>query len=277
MESESYKRDYEDYAKAKAETYSVLKFHARSPYGFRNSLREEMGIRSILHLNLPDGSSILDMGCASGHTSILFAQRLPKFTVVGIDIADSFVDQAKSSGHGISNLNFKVWDASSGQWDEARFDVVYAAEIIEHVEDLTGFLNSIKMLMAPGGRAIITTPNLNSDGTVWGRLMRRLAIRSFVPATRFDSSSVAQHGDQHVREFDYRTFSSTLESNGFKLIDLKGLVVIDIPANDILMNKLLHFIKFRTTLMTIEFSIMERLNWFSLRFGRQLYAVVMEG
>ncbi len=42
------------------------------------------------------------------------------------------------------------------------FDVVTAIEVIEHVESPIGFLRNLGRLLAPGGVAVVTTPNVDS-------------------------------------------------------------------------------------------------------------------
>jgi 2-polyprenyl-3-methyl-5-hydroxy-6-metoxy-1,4-benzoquinol methylase len=43
-----------------------------------------------------------------------------------------------------------------------QFSVVTAIEVIEHVESPIGFLRNVERLLAPGGVAVITTPNVDS-------------------------------------------------------------------------------------------------------------------
>jgi SAM-dependent methyltransferase len=45
---------------------------------------------------------------------------------------------------------------------EGQFDVVTAIEVIEHIESPIGFLRNVGRLLAPGGIAVITTPNVDS-------------------------------------------------------------------------------------------------------------------
>jgi 2-polyprenyl-3-methyl-5-hydroxy-6-metoxy-1,4-benzoquinol methylase len=42
------------------------------------------------------------------------------------------------------------------------FDLVTAIEVIEHVESPIGFLRNVGRLLAPGGVAVLTTPNVDS-------------------------------------------------------------------------------------------------------------------
>ena len=43
-----------------------------------------------------------------------------------------------------------------------KFELVTAIEVIEHVESAIGFLRNIAHLLAPGGVAVLTTPNVDS-------------------------------------------------------------------------------------------------------------------
>lgn len=48
------------------------------------------------------------------------------------------------------------------QLGPASFDLVTAIEVIEHVESPIGFLRNVCRLLAPGGVAVLTTPNVDS-------------------------------------------------------------------------------------------------------------------
>ena len=40
-----------------------------------------------------------------------------------------------------------------------QFEVVFAGELIEHLDDVHGFLASVRRHLQPGGRLVLTTPN----------------------------------------------------------------------------------------------------------------------
>jgi len=58
-------------------------------------------------------------------------------------------------------VNFDQTDFAS-ELGESAFGVVTAIEVIEHVESPIGFLRNIARLLAPGGAAVLTTPNVDS-------------------------------------------------------------------------------------------------------------------
>jgi len=47
-------------------------------------------------------------------------------------------------------------------FDDASFDVVMAVEILEHLENPRMFLRELARVLRPGGRAVVSTPNLTS-------------------------------------------------------------------------------------------------------------------
>jgi 2-polyprenyl-3-methyl-5-hydroxy-6-metoxy-1,4-benzoquinol methylase len=59
------------------------------------------------------------------------------------------------------SVDFNQPDFAS-QIGENEFDLVTAIEVIEHVESPIAFLRNVGRLLAPGGIAVITTPNVDS-------------------------------------------------------------------------------------------------------------------
>jgi len=43
---------------------------------------------------------------------------------------------------------------------QRTFDTVFAGEIIEHLDNVHGFLTSVRRHLEPGGRFVLTTPNV---------------------------------------------------------------------------------------------------------------------
>jgi len=224
--SNEYSEEYEEYASIKASYYKSAKFNPITHWGYRNHLREER----ILNLIESSGATTcLDMGCASGHTSLRIA-RLSKIRyVLGVDVAPSFINQAKKSSEeeNILNAEFETLIDFTKKSTTDLFDCILCAEVIEHVEVLEELFDSLTKHAKKEAIFLFTTPNLNGDGTILGRLLRRMGVRRFIPATTFSASSAEKHGDQHVREFDIPMLEEILKLHGFEVRQMEGLFLFD--------------------------------------------------
>lgn len=127
-----------------------------------------------------DGLRLLDIGCGGGLLSEPMA-RLGA-TVIGADAAGGNIPVAKlhaeQSGLTIDYRHCAAEDlAAAGE----RFDVVLAMEIIEHVADPQGFVNTCAELLAPGGLMFCSTMNRNPKSYMMAiigaeRVMRWLPV-----------------------------------------------------------------------------------------------------
>ena len=116
-------------------------------------------LRDRLDVVLPlfEGDNILDVGCASRYGMSdwlhgVIAGRFPN--VVGIDIDEETIGRIQSEG-------FEAYVADAQDFDlQRKFEMVFAGEIIEHLDNLHGFLTSVQRHLKPGGRFVLTTPNV---------------------------------------------------------------------------------------------------------------------
>ncbi len=104
---------------------------------------------------------VLDIGCVQHNPEnykskycLHKALKEVSSSIVGIDLYKPGVDDLKERGF----LNIIYADAQQFELGE-KFDVIVAGDIIEHLEDFHGFLESCRRHMHNGSRLIISTPN----------------------------------------------------------------------------------------------------------------------
>ncbi|MGE5363149.1 MAG: class I SAM-dependent methyltransferase [Bacteroidota bacterium] len=101
-----------------------------------------------------NGCSILEIGSGLGYVTYALAKR--GYDIKGMDISDVAVANArkKFGDHYICRDLFEYVKDS-----DEKYDVIIMTELVEHVQDIPGFLNTVKKLLKDNGEIILTTPN----------------------------------------------------------------------------------------------------------------------
>ncbi|MFT5441996.1 MAG: SAM-dependent methyltransferase [Myxococcota bacterium] len=106
----------------------------------------------VYALDFAQGGRVLDLGCGSGYGTAELADSLPR--IVALDRIQP------DSKNGRNNIDWVRADLRGNPLATASFHLIVSFQVIEHLEDPHVYLESISRLLAPGGTAIITTPNL---------------------------------------------------------------------------------------------------------------------
>jgi 2-polyprenyl-3-methyl-5-hydroxy-6-metoxy-1,4-benzoquinol methylase len=134
------------------------------------AVREWLAQARRLHLDcdvlglaesLVRGKRVLDIGVVS-HSARYFDQagwrhgRISRAAAycLGLDILAPLVEELRSRG-----FNVRCVDATSEEDLGERFEIVFAGDVIEHVDSAVALLRFAGRHLAPGGRLYVTTPN----------------------------------------------------------------------------------------------------------------------
>jgi len=149
---------------------------------------------------VPDGASVLDVGCAGGHLAAELAAR--GCTVTGVEL-----DATAARARGIDVVEGSIDDPAVRSALPREVDAIVCADVLEHLpqpEDTLGFLAG---LLRPGGRAVISLPNAGH----W--TMRRAKLRGRIPQEDF-----GLFDRTHLRWFTRAGARALVEGAGLRVV-----------------------------------------------------------
>jgi SAM-dependent methyltransferase len=120
--------------------------------------------RVLRHLRTPT-LDVLDVGGGSGWLLDLLREIDPRVRNTQIvDLDPTAAERARATGHEFACMRIEEFSC------ERRFDLILLMNLIEHVESPRKVLANVARLLAPGGLALVKTPNLDA---LDARLFRR--------------------------------------------------------------------------------------------------------
>ena len=119
----------------------------------RQTLAEHMAVRALAGREAP---CVLDVGCGSGRSVEIFRSNAPDSRWVGVDIEDSPEVRTRTRG----DAEFHTFDGVNLPFEDASFDVVYCAQVLEHVRSPAPLLAEVARVLRPGGALAGSTSQL---------------------------------------------------------------------------------------------------------------------
>jgi len=153
------------------------------------------------------GERVLDVGCGEGW----FASELAVAgaRVLGLDVAEEPLRRARGRD---PQLDLRLMDPDDS-WpvEDARYDVVWAGETLEHVADTAGWLSEARRALIPGGRLLLSTPDHGRLALLWLACSRRAYAAHFDPLS------------DHLRFYTRPGLVRLLGEFGFQGISVRGV------------------------------------------------------
>jgi SAM-dependent methyltransferase len=162
----------------------------------------------------------LDIGCGFGGLTKLVGESIGVADVHGVDIDPQVLDEARSKG-----VEAVLIDAEEAAlpYPEEHFDVIMTLGIMDQMPAFDGLLREINRVLAPGGRVLVSLPNLAS----WHN--RMLLLLGYQPRDVEISGEVlvgvpacyaGHEPDGHIHIPTVRAFTELMEHHGFALVHL---------------------------------------------------------
>ena len=110
--------------------------------------------------DLRPGQRIVDVGAGEGYFSQLVGQHVARVFGVAPDAMLSACDLYPEYFRYEGIRCDPTEQSGALRYPDASFDIAASVEVIEHIEDQFQFVRELHRVLRPGGRAIISTPNL---------------------------------------------------------------------------------------------------------------------
>lgn len=153
---------------------------------------------------------VLEIGCGDGTTGALLKSRSPALEVVGVEMAERAAASARTR---LDAVHIGDIEKLELPYPRGHFDVIIAADVLEHLVDPWSALRSLTDLLAPEGRVVTSIPNVRH----W---------RVVVPLVLLGRWTYTESGlldRTHLRFFTRRTMLEMLEGAGLTVATVEPL------------------------------------------------------
>ncbi|WP_282609091.1 class I SAM-dependent methyltransferase [Pelagibius sp. Alg239-R121] len=126
------------------------------------------------------GDRMLEVGCGTGTTALLLAEKVQEITASDISASMIEIARGKAVDQGVSNVNFRQGTLEGSPLDggslgEGPYDVVTAYNFLHLLEDPAAAVARVRGLLKPEGLFISKTVCL-AGFSFWKRLLVKLLI-----------------------------------------------------------------------------------------------------
>ncbi len=170
-----------------------------------STTRALTGARRSSSTSWAGADRVLDVGCSTGY----LAERMQKqgSTVVGLDVDERSAELARQFCEAVYVGDVETMELP---FEPGTFDVILCGDLIEHLRDPQAFLARIRPFLRPGGRLVLSTPNIAN----W-------AMRLSLLFGRFRYTEWGILDQTHTHLFTRKTLEETLRAAGYRITDLR--------------------------------------------------------
>lgn len=105
--------------------------------------------------DIPPAAAVLDIACGTGELERLLLNNNPARTIVGVDLSEQMLAQARQKLSAYGNVTFQQATASQLPFPDQGFDVVVSANAFHYFPEPEQALMEMQRVLKPGGRLVL--------------------------------------------------------------------------------------------------------------------------
>lgn len=217
---------------SKPSKLAIAESFSKAAISYDQSAELQRRVGKTLLNKLPvdfQAKKILDLGCGTGYFTGLLKQRFTEDGIVGLDLAEGMLKQAKQS---ISSDHWIVGDAEQLPIKNNSLELIFSNLVLQWCHDFSTVLNEAHRVLKPKGVFLFTslcTGTLNELQQSWQVVDSYVHVNSFISSEQyqqlFDNSDFIVQESQCIAEASYYPSLKTI------MTDLKGVGAHNINPN----------------------------------------------
>jgi 2-polyprenyl-3-methyl-5-hydroxy-6-metoxy-1,4-benzoquinol methylase len=165
------------------------------------------GTHELILRLVPGGTRVLDVGCATGYLGAALVGRGCRMW--GVEQDPVAAREAAAMYEDVATLDLNKTDELP--WARGSFDVVLAADVLEHLRDPLHALRRLREYVRPEAAFVISLPNV-----------AHVSVRLPLLVGRFSYRESGILDRTHCRLFTFSTARELLEASGLELQRMYG-------------------------------------------------------
>lgn len=129
---------------------------AAAAYGTSPIFAQGRDLQVMIETTAPTAAmTVLDVGCAAGHTALAFAPHVRE--VVGVDLSRDMLAEAarQAAARGVTNVRWEEASAAALPYADGAFDIVACRMVVHHFPALIPALAEMARVLKTGGQFIV--------------------------------------------------------------------------------------------------------------------------
>ena len=168
------------------------------------------GTHKLILDNVPNGSTVLECGCASGYMTKYMNQKMNCIVDIFEIDEECFIKAREYARFAYCrDLESEGWDVSCPN----RYDRILFADVLEHLHDPATVLRKAAKLLQPDGKIVVSIPNICHNDII---------IKLFY--NRFDYTPLGLLDNTHIHFFGLNNLPMFFDDAGLKIVQITPVI-----------------------------------------------------